>query len=76
MKAGGHGGPTPDYLTDENPPTFIWHTADDPVVPVRNAMAMANSLSVHKVTFEPHIYLKGRMGWPLQMSIHVTATRR
>ncbi len=55
----------PDHVTGENPPTFIWHTAEDPVVPVRNALAMANSLSVHKVPFELHVYPKGPHGLAL-----------
>ncbi len=55
----------PDHVTEENPPAFIWHTAEDPVVPVSNALEMAKALSAHKVSFEMHIYPKGAHGLAL-----------
>ena len=48
---------------DENtPPAFIWHTANDATVPVRNSFELAAALSKSKVPFELHIYPDGRHG--------------
>ena len=55
----------PNHVTEENPPTFIWHTATDPAVPVQNALAMSKALSAKKVPFELHIYPKGKHGLAL-----------
>ncbi len=49
-------------VTPETPPCFIWHTANDQVVPVRNALELAASLSRNKVYFEMHIYPDGCHG--------------
>lgn len=48
---------------DENTcPAFLWHTANDDVVPVENSLQMASALSAHKIPFELHIYPKGPHG--------------
>jgi acetyl esterase/lipase len=49
-------------VTDETPPTFLWHTADDPVVPVENSLQFAMALRRHSVPFELHVYPHGRHG--------------
>jgi acetyl esterase/lipase len=49
-------------VTEDTPPAFIWHTADDPVVPVENAMMFASALRNNKVPFELHVYESGRHG--------------
>jgi acetyl esterase/lipase len=49
-------------VTDKTPPTFIFHTADDPGVPVENALMYAAALKGQKVPFEMHIYEHGRHG--------------
>lgn len=49
-------------VTADTPPAFIWHTADDPVVPVRSALLLASALSAHGVSCEMHIYPHGRHG--------------
>ena len=38
------------------PPFFIWHTVEDPAVPVQNSLLMANALNEHKVPFELHLF--------------------
>ena len=38
------------------------HTAEDQVVPVENALYMAEALSAKKVPFEMHIYPRGPHG--------------
>ena len=50
------------HVTVQTPPTFIWHTAEDTVVPVQNSLFYANALSKKKVPFEMHIYPYGCHG--------------
>ncbi len=47
-------------VSDKTPPAFIWHTAEDTCVPVRNSILYATALSEHKIPFELHIY---PFGW-------------
>ncbi|MGI6201565.1 MAG: alpha/beta hydrolase [Christensenellales bacterium] len=49
-------------VTENTPPTFLWHTANDEAVPVENSIFMAASLSLKKVPFELHIFPEGRHG--------------
>lgn len=49
-------------VTKDTPPCFIWHTANDGVVPVKNALALATALSENGVYFEMHIYPNGCHG--------------
>lgn len=44
------------------PPTFLWHAADDDVVPVQNSLRMALALEEHRIPFELHIYENGGHG--------------
>lgn len=49
-------------VTDATPPAFLWHTADDPAVPVENSLEFAMALRRHDVPFELHVYPSGRHG--------------
>jgi acetyl esterase/lipase len=49
-------------VTPRTPPTFIFHTADDPVVPVENVLMYAGALRANAVPFELHVYAHGRHG--------------
>lgn len=49
-------------VTGDTPPAFIWHTADDPVVPVECAYDLARALSSHGVLCEMHIFPHGPHG--------------
>ncbi len=49
-------------VTEETPPTFIWHTANDNCVPVMNSLLFAEALSEKKVPFELHIFPDGSHG--------------
>jgi acetyl esterase/lipase len=49
-------------VSPDTPPCFIWHTADDPGVPVENSLLFAAALSRSKVPFELHIYPHGAHG--------------
>jgi acetyl esterase/lipase len=49
-------------VTEQTPPTFLFHTQDDPGVPVENSMMFALALRQKKVPFEMHLYEHGRHG--------------
>ncbi|MFX3632060.1 MAG: alpha/beta hydrolase [Candidatus Pristimantibacillus sp.] len=49
-------------VTEETPPTFLWHTADDAGVPDHNSLMFAQALSRNKVPYELHVYESGRHG--------------
>lgn len=52
-----------ERLVNENtPPTFLWHTAEDPSVPVMNTLLYAAALSENKVPTEAHIFTFGGHG--------------
>ncbi len=52
----------PDSITDETPPAFIWHTADDGAVPVENSLAVAWAMRAARRPFELHVYPHGNHG--------------
>lgn len=49
-------------VTSKTPPTFLFHTTEDPVVPVENSVNFYLALRAAGVPAEMHIYLKGRHG--------------
>ena len=49
-------------VTKDTPPTFIYHTVEDKVVPVENAFMFASALRSAGVPFDLHIYEKGPHG--------------
>lgn len=53
------------HVSGKMPPTFIWHTQDDPSVPVENSMLLANALQENRIQFELHLYSKGVHGLSL-----------
>jgi acetyl esterase/lipase len=50
------------HVTGDTPEAFIWHTADDAVVPVENSLRLASALAVHGVAYELHVFPHGRHG--------------
>jgi acetyl esterase/lipase len=50
------------HVTRRTPPCFLWHTGDDPVVPVENSLLFAAALRKHGVPFELHVFDRGRHG--------------
>ncbi len=44
------------------PPAYIWHTSDDPGVPVENSLLFASSLASRQIPFACHIYPHGAHG--------------
>ncbi|MCA9054353.1 MAG: alpha/beta hydrolase [Planctomycetaceae bacterium] len=49
-------------VTSETPPTFIFHTAEDPGVKVQNALVYYTALIEHGVKAELHVYQNGPHG--------------
>lgn len=49
-------------VTTDTPPTFIWHTAEDQSVPVKNSLVYAEALAYNSVPFSLHIYPYGVHG--------------
>lgn len=69
---GDHAAPElRDLLSSERhvspltPPTFLWHTADDPTVSVCNSFLFAEALQRHGRPFELHVYESGPHGMGL-----------
>ncbi|HAN99854.1 MAG TPA: alpha/beta hydrolase [Planctomycetaceae bacterium] len=56
-------------VTAENPPTFLWHTTEDQVVPVENAIRFYQALERHDVPCELLIFERGRHGLGLARGI-------
>jgi acetyl esterase/lipase len=52
-------------VSASTPPTFIWHTVSDNLVPVENALLFAHALQANHVPFEMHIYPDGPHGYSL-----------
>ena len=46
-------------VTTNAPPFFIWHTAEDPYVPVEHAYRLAASLAAHRVPHAVHVFARG-----------------
>ncbi|RYY59826.1 MAG: alpha/beta hydrolase [Chitinophagaceae bacterium] len=52
-------------VTAQTPPTFLVHSADDAVVPVKNSLVFFDSLQAKKIPSEIHVYEKGGHGFGL-----------
>ena len=63
--------PTPNelaadqHVNSDNQPTFIWTTADDPIVPATNTLAYATALATAKIPYELHVFKHGPHGLAL-----------
>ena len=54
-----------NHVDQEIPPVFLWHTAEDPTVPVENSLFFVKQLSKYKIPFEYHVYPFGKHGLSL-----------
>ena len=50
------------HVTKDTPPAFLWHTADDNCVPVRNSLEYAKALDANGVEFALYVYPHGPHG--------------
>lgn len=62
------------HVSSQNAPTFIWVTADDPLVPVANSLAYTTALNNAGVPYELHVFHHGPHG--LALANHMTAWKR
>ncbi len=46
----------------QTPPTFLWHTVTDQVVPVEGSIALMHALAEHQVTYSFHLFPYGNHG--------------
>ena len=53
------------YIDETSAPAFVWHTVEDQIVPVQNALILVNALIEHNVPCEAHIYPTGIHGLSL-----------
>ena len=53
------------HVSADTPPAFIWHTFNDKVVDVQNALTFAQKLKDNAIPFELHIYPEGDHGLSL-----------
>jgi len=49
-------------ITDDTPPMFIWHTAEDATVSVQQSLSLASALREHKIPFQLHVFPHGSHG--------------
>ncbi len=49
-------------VTKDTPPTFLWHTAEDTVVPIENSLRFYSALSAKGVLSELHCFPLGKHG--------------
>lgn len=56
---------TDKAVTDSTPPTFIFSTSNDGLVPIQNSLAFAKALADADLLFEVHIYVMGEHGCSL-----------
>ena len=49
-------------VNEDTPPTFLWTTAEDRLVPPQNSLRYALALADHGVPYELHVYPKGGHG--------------
>jgi acetyl esterase/lipase len=61
-------------VTPSTPPAFLWHTYEDQVVPLENALLMMTALRENGVPFEAHIYPHGKHGLSLATAVTDGAT--
>ena len=49
-------------VTEQTPPAFVWHTAQDAAVPAMHALLYAGALMAHQVPVELHVFPFGGHG--------------
>jgi acetyl esterase/lipase len=62
-------------ISNQTPPTFIWHTAEDQAVPVENSLLFSLGLSKNKIPFELHVFPEGRHGLGLGVDDNIPEIR-
>jgi acetyl esterase/lipase len=58
-----------NHVTDKTPPTFLWSTDTDELVPIRNSLVFSAALNRAGVSQEVHIYSVGEHGLSLSNAV-------
>lgn len=53
------------HVTENTPPTFLWSTSEDTMVPIQHTIRMAHALADKNIPFEVHIFEEGPHGLAL-----------
>lgn len=61
-------------VTQNTPPSFLWHTSDDQAVPVENSLLFAAALHKHNVPCSLHIFPHGPHGLGLAKNLPTTVS--
>ena len=56
------------YINEQTPPVFLWHTSEDQAVDVKNSLIFAQKLRENRVPFELHVFPRGKHGLGLAES--------
>ena len=51
-----------NHVNENTPPTYLWHTANDNAVAVKNSIVFAQKLAENRVQFELHVFPDGPHG--------------
>jgi len=62
VEADEHATSADEHVSPDTPPCFIWHTADDEVVPVEHSYRLAIALARAGIRHELHVYPHGAHG--------------
>ncbi|WP_159888618.1 alpha/beta hydrolase [Paenibacillus puerhi] len=54
-----------EFVSPATPPAFVWHTANDALVPAANSLRFAAALAEHGVPYELHVFEDGAHGLSL-----------
>ncbi|MEK6794597.1 MAG: alpha/beta hydrolase [Spirochaetota bacterium] len=57
------------HVRADTPPAFLWHTSDDPGVPLDNSLVFASALRKNNIPCELHAYESGKHGLGLAKDI-------
>ena len=60
-----------NFVNENTPPTFIWHTQSDNAVPIENSIFLLNALQKQGIKTEFHMYPEGVHG--LSLCNHLTS---
>lgn len=61
------------HVTDDMPPTYIWATSQDAMVPVQHSIRMAHALADASIPFEIHVFEEGPHGISVATQASATA---
>ena len=64
-----------NYVNPNTPRTFIWHTCEDPVVPVQNSLLLVSAMVKEKIPVEFHMFEKGGHGLALANRLTLTSLK-